>query len=93
MVLHSPQHDASFPSMDPDGATRVIELWSERTAALGARPDVNYVFVFENRGQADRGHHGPSAQPDTGLSAWCRPSRVRNSPNRPAISVTIPTTS
>jgi UDPglucose--hexose-1-phosphate uridylyltransferase len=32
-------------------SARVVELWSARTAALGARSDVNYVFVFENRGQ------------------------------------------
>jgi UDPglucose--hexose-1-phosphate uridylyltransferase len=34
------------------GTAQVIELWSARTAALGARPDVRYVFVFENRGRA-----------------------------------------
>ena len=50
MVLHHPEHDSSFHSMGPDGATRVIEMWSARTAALGAREDVGYVFVFENRG-------------------------------------------
>ena len=33
-----------------DGARRVIDLWAERTAALGARDDVEYVLVFENRG-------------------------------------------
>ena len=27
-----------------------LDLWAERTAALGARPDVEYVLVFENRG-------------------------------------------
>ena len=32
------------------GARQVIDLWAERTAALGARPDVDYVLVFENRG-------------------------------------------
>ena len=30
----------------------MVELWSARTAALGSRDDVAYVFVFENRGQA-----------------------------------------
>jgi UDPglucose--hexose-1-phosphate uridylyltransferase len=30
----------------------VVELWSARTAALGSRDDVAYVFVFENRGRA-----------------------------------------
>jgi UDPglucose--hexose-1-phosphate uridylyltransferase len=52
VILHSPLHTATFPDLGRAGATRVIELWSERTARLGARDDVSYVFVFENRGQA-----------------------------------------
>ena len=28
----------------------MIDLWAERTAALGGRPDVAYVLVFENHG-------------------------------------------
>jgi UDPglucose--hexose-1-phosphate uridylyltransferase len=51
VVLHSPEHNSSFPSMGPEGAARVVELWSERTAVLGAREDVGYVYVFENRGR------------------------------------------
>jgi UDPglucose--hexose-1-phosphate uridylyltransferase len=51
VVLHSPDHDASFPTLGADGSARVVELWSARTAALGARDDVGYVFVFENRGR------------------------------------------
>jgi UDPglucose--hexose-1-phosphate uridylyltransferase len=52
VILHSPVHAATFPGLGQAGAARVIELWSERTARLGARDDVAYVFVFENRGQA-----------------------------------------
>ena len=33
-----------------DGARKVVDLWAERTAALGARPEIAYVLVFENRG-------------------------------------------
>jgi UDPglucose--hexose-1-phosphate uridylyltransferase len=51
VVLHSPDHDSSFPALGADGSARVVELWSARTAALGARDDVGYVFVFENRGR------------------------------------------
>jgi UDPglucose--hexose-1-phosphate uridylyltransferase len=51
VVLHSPDHDASLLSLGPPGVARVAELWSARTAALGARPDVAYVFPFENRGR------------------------------------------
>jgi UDPglucose--hexose-1-phosphate uridylyltransferase len=50
VVLYTPQHDATFWSLGATGARRVVDLWTERTAALGARPDVEYVLVFETRG-------------------------------------------
>jgi UDPglucose--hexose-1-phosphate uridylyltransferase len=50
VVLYTPQHDLSFWALGEHGAGRVVELWAERTAALGARPEVAYVLVFENRG-------------------------------------------
>ena len=51
VVLYSPDHAASLWSLGGVGARRVVDLWSERTAALGSRPDVAYVLVFENRGE------------------------------------------
>jgi UDPglucose--hexose-1-phosphate uridylyltransferase len=51
VILHSPDHDASFPVLGEQQASKVVELWSARTAALGSREDVAYVFVFENRGR------------------------------------------
>jgi len=50
IVLYTPEHDATFCSLGVEGARRVVDLWAERTATLGARPDVAYVLVFENRG-------------------------------------------
>ena len=50
VVLYSPDHDATFGSLGVGGAEDVVQLWAERTLALGARPDVAYVLVFENRG-------------------------------------------
>jgi UDPglucose--hexose-1-phosphate uridylyltransferase len=52
VILHGPDHGCSFLSLGATGAARVVEMWSARTAALGARDDVGYVFVFENRGRA-----------------------------------------
>ena len=49
-MLYTPQHDATFWSLGVEGARRVVDLWAERSAALGAREDVDYVLVFENRG-------------------------------------------
>ena len=50
VVLYTPEHDAPFWGLGVPGARRVVDLWAERTAALGARDDVDYVLVFENRG-------------------------------------------
>jgi UDPglucose--hexose-1-phosphate uridylyltransferase len=49
--LFSPHHDATLATMGPAGVRKVIDLWAERTAALGARPDVGYVLLFENAGR------------------------------------------
>jgi UDPglucose--hexose-1-phosphate uridylyltransferase len=50
VVLYTPEHDATFPSLGVQGARKVIDLWAARTATLGARDDVDYVLCFENRG-------------------------------------------
>ncbi len=50
VVLYTPEHDATFWSLGTTGARKVIDLWAERSAALGARADIDYVLIFENRG-------------------------------------------
>jgi UDPglucose--hexose-1-phosphate uridylyltransferase len=50
VVLYTPDHDATFASLGADGARRVIDLWTQRTEELGARDDVEFVLIFENRG-------------------------------------------
>jgi len=50
VVLYTSDHDATFASLGLEGARHVVDLWADRSAALGARDDVAYVLVFENRG-------------------------------------------
>lgn len=50
VVLYSPQHDASFATLGAAAARRIVDLWADRTERLMARPEVEYVLVFENRG-------------------------------------------
>jgi UDPglucose--hexose-1-phosphate uridylyltransferase len=50
VVLYTPDHDATLPSLGNSGVRRIVDLWADRTAALGARDDVDYVLAFENRG-------------------------------------------
>lgn len=50
VVLYTSDHEASFADLGAGGARRVVDLWADRTRELGAREDVAYVMVFENRG-------------------------------------------
>lgn len=50
VVLYSPEHTGSLATIGVDGARAVVDLWAERTTALLARPEVEYVMPFENRG-------------------------------------------
>lgn len=50
VVLFSPDHDQSLGGLGAERVRRVVDLWAERTAELGARDDVAYVLAFENRG-------------------------------------------
>lgn len=50
VVLYTSDHDATFWSLGVNGARKVIDLWASRTEELGARDDVDFVLVFENRG-------------------------------------------
>jgi UDPglucose--hexose-1-phosphate uridylyltransferase len=50
VVLYTPDHVGSLATIGVDGVRAVVELWAERTAALLAMPEIEYVLVFENRG-------------------------------------------
>lgn len=50
IVLYTSDHDRSFADLHPAHARKVVDLWAARSAELGARDDVAYVLVFENRG-------------------------------------------
>ena len=50
VVLYTSQHDATFSSLGVEGVLKVIDLWTQRFTELGARDDVDFVLIFENRG-------------------------------------------
>lgn len=51
VVLFSPDHEQSLSTLPVTHVRRVVDLWAERTTALLARPEIEYVLVFENRGR------------------------------------------
>ena len=50
VVCYSPRHDMAMARMSPAEIRRVVDIWAEESAAMAARPGVQYVQVFENRG-------------------------------------------
>ncbi|MGF1430309.1 galactose-1-phosphate uridylyltransferase [Kitasatospora sp. LaBMicrA B282] len=50
VVCFTADHQASFADLDEAKARLVLEAWTDRTAELGALPEVEQVFCFENRG-------------------------------------------
>jgi UDPglucose--hexose-1-phosphate uridylyltransferase len=51
VVLFSPEHTQSLATLPVAARRRVVEVWAERTSALLARPEIEYVLAFENRGR------------------------------------------
>ncbi|WP_327068522.1 galactose-1-phosphate uridylyltransferase [Kitasatospora sp. NBC_01250] len=50
VVCFTADHHASFADLDESKARLVLDAWTDRSAELGALPDVEQVFCFENRG-------------------------------------------
>ena len=50
VVCFSPRHDLTLGRMAPDAVRRVVDLWADQTAELGA--EYRWIQVFENRGVA-----------------------------------------
>ena len=51
VVCYTPRHDLSLAELELESVVSLLELWQEQYRELGARPDVNHVLVFENRGE------------------------------------------
>jgi UDPglucose--hexose-1-phosphate uridylyltransferase len=52
VVVYAKEHHATMADLGAERIRQIIDVWADRYAVLGARADVDYVFVFENRGEA-----------------------------------------
>ncbi len=50
VLLFGPDHGLALWQLGVPGVRRVVDLWVDRTAALGGLEEVAYVLLFENRG-------------------------------------------
>jgi UDPglucose--hexose-1-phosphate uridylyltransferase len=52
VTLYSPKHDITLPELSLDHVTKLVDHWEGRYGEIGSIPGVDYVFIFENRGEA-----------------------------------------
>jgi UDPglucose--hexose-1-phosphate uridylyltransferase len=50
VVVYTDDHHGSFAGLAPERAEALMWAWRQRYEELGARPDIEYVLIFENRG-------------------------------------------
>ena len=51
VVCFSPRHDLTIARMDNAAVREVIDVWANQYTEIGALPFINYVQIFENRGE------------------------------------------
>ncbi|MFN2502092.1 MAG: galactose-1-phosphate uridylyltransferase [Pyrinomonadaceae bacterium] len=52
VVVYSPRHSATLTTEPIEQIYKLILVWTERFRELGSLDFVNYVFIFENKGEA-----------------------------------------
>jgi UDPglucose--hexose-1-phosphate uridylyltransferase len=50
VLCFDPRHDLTLATMPVEAIRRVVDMWAEQAADLGAREEIEYVQIFENRG-------------------------------------------
>lgn len=51
VVCFSPNHALTLPQMPVEDIVKVVELWQNEYATLGAVPGISHVQIFENKGE------------------------------------------
>ena len=52
VIVYSDDHSLEMAQMEVGKIARIVGVWADRYAQLGAREEVAYVLIFENRGEA-----------------------------------------
>jgi UDPglucose--hexose-1-phosphate uridylyltransferase len=51
VVCFSPRHNLTIANMEPADLRKVVDEWARQYVELGGRDLINYVQIFENRGE------------------------------------------
>ncbi len=50
VICYSPRHDLTVAEMSVPEITQIVAAWQRETRNFGARPGINQVLIFENKG-------------------------------------------
>jgi UDPglucose--hexose-1-phosphate uridylyltransferase len=50
VVCYHPDHAKQFVDLTDEETQAVVDVWTDRYCVLGARPEVEHVLIFENKG-------------------------------------------
>ncbi len=50
VVLYTPRHEGSLTDLSVEEIEKLVLVWTDRYRELGARKEIKYVFIFENKG-------------------------------------------
>ena len=50
VILYSPNHDSTLGDETVEHISGLIQVWQDRSRNIGALPEIEFVFLFENKG-------------------------------------------
>lgn len=51
VICFSPRHDLTLPDLSQKELVELVEVWTDQYRELGSLPWINYVQIFENKGE------------------------------------------
>jgi len=51
VIVYTPEHALTLARLPVERVRLLIDVWADRYAVLGSRPEVQYVYIFENKGE------------------------------------------
>ena len=52
VIVYTPHHASTLADEPVEQIYKLVRVWADRFAELGAEPYADYVFIFENKGEA-----------------------------------------
>jgi UDPglucose--hexose-1-phosphate uridylyltransferase len=52
VLVYTPNHAATLATEPVEQVYKLVQVWTDRFRELGARDYIDYVFIFENKGEA-----------------------------------------